>query len=494
MKYVFLGCFFALVAAGAATWITEPAMQSEVPVIYWSTDPNPARIEQIQMFHEWLVKNGHTTEDGKPFVELRLEAATDGRKKVIHGVSGVAADIMDCSVPWFTSMGLLEDVTEEAKEWGFDVNHTYAALEPLLTVDGRQYAFPCNVNVRGFWVNVDTFEKLGMEPPPREWNFDTFERLGKKFVKRANPAGQRQTVFFVDQYKNSFFLRALHRSLGVSEFNETLTYCTLDDPGYVRMLKLCYKWTYEDHLIPSAAEEASFASEAGYGGSTLSLFHRGNYGMVVIGRWILIRLREFQDPPRVSVSHFPYAEFPNAVINTRPAGIYAGSKHKNKAKLFLAFLASEDYNQQIVSDADALPPDPAFTTTADYLRPPQYPNEWGAHEVPAEGAKSLAIAISISPFVPRTTVDRLKTQFLDKAMANLVTPKDAARETAERINAEIELTLKESPKLRQKYDELAALQKKIDQYRKEGKKVPLEWIKNPFHKRYYMFKGWAEEK
>ena len=42
-------------------------------------------------------------------------------------------------------------------------------------------------------VNVDTFRRVGMEPPPREWNFETFERIGKEFVRRANPPGERQT-------------------------------------------------------------------------------------------------------------------------------------------------------------------------------------------------------------------------------------------------------------------------------------------------------------
>ncbi|MFL2542591.1 MAG: hypothetical protein ACJ0UT_11600 [Candidatus Latescibacterota bacterium] len=61
MKRLFLICFLTLSAAGAATWMTEPDMGSDVPVIYWATDPNPARIEQVDKFHKWLVKNGHTT-------------------------------------------------------------------------------------------------------------------------------------------------------------------------------------------------------------------------------------------------------------------------------------------------------------------------------------------------------------------------------------------------------------------------------------------------
>jgi len=493
MKRLFLICFLSLAVAGMITRLTEPDMGSEVPVIYWATDANPARIEQVDKFHKWLVKNGHTTPDGKPRVELRLETVSADRKGVIQGVSGVAADIMDCFIPWYQAIGILADVTEEAEKYGFGIDQTYRALEPLLTVDGRQYGFPCNVNVMGLWANVETFEKIGMEPPPENWDFARFEQIGREFVKRANKPGERQSVFFMNKIEHTYLIRALHRSLGASEYNETLTRSGLGHAGYAQALAKIYQWTYVDHIAASAAEESAFAAESGYSGAGLALFNRGNYGTYFIGRWCLIRFRQFEDPPRVSVSNIPYGQFPNAVIGTRTAAVYAGSKHPQEAKLFLAYLASEDYNQQIVTSADAMPPNPAYTRTEDYLRPAQFPSEWGAHEVPAKGSGTIAIATSVSPFVPTATVDRYKMMALDEVMADLVTPEAAGKEAARRIDAEIQLTLKDSPDLRRRYDELVAVQEKIDRYREQDKVIPLSWIKNPFHQRYYLAKGWAVE-
>lgn len=489
MRRLTLICFLVLAVAGAGTWLTEPDMSSDVPVIYWSTDPNPARIEQVAQFHEWLVENGHTTADGRPNVELRLETVSADRKGVIQGVSGVAADIMDCDIPWYQSIGILADVTEEAERYGFGIDHTYGALEPLLTIDGRQYGFPCNVYVMALWVNVDTFEKLGLEPPPAQWDWDTFERLGKEFVKRANPPGQRQTVFFVNRIEHPFFVGALQRSLGASDLNETMTASGLTHTGYAQALARIRKWTFEDHIAASKAEETAFSTESGYSGAGLTLFHHGNYGTYNIGRWALIRLRQFAKPPRVSVSHFPYGEFPNAVISARTACIYAGSPHLDKAKLFLAYLASDVYNIGIVESADAMPPNPEYTRTEGYLRPAAYPNEWGSHEVPAQAALTIAITPSTSPFVPAATVNRYKKKALDQVMAELTTPASAAAEAARRIDGEIQLTLKESPTLRRKYWQAVALQEKIDSYLSEGRPVPIGWIKNPFHRAYYLSKG-----
>ena len=50
----------------------------------------------------------------------------------------------------------------------------------------------------------------------------------------------------------------------------------------------------------------------------------------------------------------------------------------------------------------------------------------------------------------------------------------------------------ESPNLRSKYEEAVAVQEKIDSYRQQGRTVPLAWIINPFHRKYYVSKGWAQ--
>ena len=38
-----------------------------------------------------------------------------------------------------------------------------------------------------------------------------------------------------------------------------------------------------------------------------------------------------------------------------------------------------------------------------------------------------------------------------------------------------------------------ALQQKIDAFKKEGKKIPVEWIKNPFYVKYYRDRGMLDE-
>lgn len=486
MRILFLVLFLCLVVASLITAMTLPDARSSVPVIYWVTDANPARDEQIRLFQVWMKKHNY------PRVELRLDTANnDVSKKVVQGVSGVGGDCMDIGsgggMRYFQSVGLLRDCTQWAKELGFGPDHTSPAMETEITLDGKQYMFPCNCYVHLYWVNKATFRKYGLPVPPANWDLETFERIGKQFVAAANPPDKRREIFFA----NGAPLDVIRRSLGVAVFNETLTKCTLDDPRYVKSLKLVRKWTYDDHLCPTAAEVQSFSTASGYGGSTLQLFNSGNYAMFMMGRYALIQLRKF-GKLELAVSYPPFGGMPNASCGTRAAGIYTGSKHPELAKYFLAYLASKDYNMQIVRDADSQPPNPIYCNTPEYKRPPDWPNEWGTHEIWAKAMDEIAIGPEYSPFVMPDAVNRYDGQATEAYMSGIITADEAAKQAADRINAEIDRTLKEDPRLQAGYDKLVAKQKQIDEIKARGEKIPLALVDNHFLRRYYKWAGKAQ--
>lgn len=500
LKHGFFIILVLLIAATALTYISEPEAKSDRPILYWMTDYNPARLEQVRLFNEWMIRNGHVTPEGKPVFELRLDMVNQ-RKIGIQAVSGVAGDLMDIQVPFSQPVGYLHDVTKQAKELGFDLSKTYDGLEPLLAADGRQYGFPCNASVNVYWANVDAFERVGMEPPPLYWDFDTFERIGKEFVKRSNTPGQRQKVFFgngmVDWFGDAL-TQTMMRSTGLDVMNETMTRCMIDDPRYALVLGRIAKWVREDHLFPSASDEASLTGGVDYQGmaSTAglnSLLNSGQIGMLNTGRWAMIRIRAFKNPANFTVAQLPCDEFNNALLQSRPAVIYKLSPHKDDfAPLFLAFLASKEYNEHISENSDALPPCPEYTQTELFLRPKGHENEWRGHAGEAEIAATLGISQSFTPYASVGMFQPIRKDALDEVMLGLSTPQKAAEKAARRSNALFGKRLEESPPLKARYLADVELQKKIEQYRAEGRKVPLEWLKNPFHKKYYVHKGWAE--
>ncbi len=502
MKYLFLILFVLLSLATAARVSLLPDLRRDVPVIYWATDNNPARVEQVRLFHDWLIAKGHVTPEGKPVCELRLDTANNAQQKlVIQGVSGVASDLFDvwsgAGARYFSSMGLLENLNDEAARLGFDPSRTFPAIAPEIVIDGVQYSFPCNVGTNHYWANVARFEELGVTVPPQDWTFQEYERIGRAFVAAANADKPRYRVFFADTINPI----VLTRSTGLTVYNETLTACVLDDERYVRILALIHRWTFEERLLPSAADRSAFATDSGYLGAPMQLFNSGQYGMVWMGRYSLIQFRKFNEERRaagrpilkLSVTNPPYDHFLNANAGTRACAMYAGSKHKDLAALFLAYLADDIYNMQIVRDADALPPNPAYTRIEEFHRPPDYPQEWGLHTPYADAALRIGIPMDISPFIVPADASRHLARGQDAVMSNVLSPQRAAFETQRDINEGIRRTLKENPNLRPRYEAQLELQKKIDARKAACEPIPAAWVQNPFHLKYYAHQGWLED-
>jgi ABC-type glycerol-3-phosphate transport system substrate-binding protein len=486
MKYILGICFLVLVLASVITYKLMPEAQNKVPIIYWVTDQNPARELQVDIFHKWLKKHGY------PQCELRVDAAnTDVAKIVIQSVSGVAGDLIDqggYQIDYYTSIGLLKDVTDSAKKMGFDPGKTYPAVRNEITEDGRQFTFPCNVGSVLYFINKATFEKYGQPIPPPRWTVEEFEKAGKAFVEKANEGKERREVFFASGVDDV----TMCRSAGMDTYNETQTACVLDDMRYVKVLKLIYKWTYEDHILPSTAEAAAFNTVAGYGGATFQLFNNGNYGMVGNGRHALIQFRKFGSLS-LAATEPPHMGYPVTLIGIRSCGIYTASKNAELAKYFMAFLASEDYNMNIVRDADALPPRPEFLKREEYLRPKDYPNEWGCHEMFARAALEISVTANSSPFVLYSLATRHMRFYRDQFMNNRLTAEETAHQMMVRINEEMARSLRENPKLQSLYNGRMEIQKKIEARRSEGKKIPASWLFNAFHQKYYRDMGWVEE-
>lgn len=486
MKHVFVILFALCVVWSIGVYFLSPTHESELPIVHWVTDRNPVRNEQISRFIEWMDSKNY------PAVDFRLDTSnSDVSKKIIQGISGVGSDLMDLmsdQIRFFVSMGLLEDVTELAAELGFDTSNTYEALHEVLTVDGRQYAFPANVAVNIFIINRDQFRKLGMEPPVGGWNLEEFEQQGLEYIKKANEGLSRQLYFFAAPLTDR---TALLRSLGGEMYNETLTAPTLDSKEYVQTLNLLRRWT-QLGIMPSAADTQSMATNTGYGGANYQLFNSGNYAMMDSGRHAIILLREVSTIDLSAVLP-PSGGFPNVTISARAVALYRGSKHKDLAAYFMAYLASESYNQTVVDSGDGIPPIPGIAHREGYERPNGLENEWRFHGPFAECARDIAIPLAMSPYLQTAVLTRVTRDAYEAVMADVYTAEEAAAMGQAQIEREIERTLEEHASLRADYAIWIGHQQEIDRLKAEGKKIPAKLIRNPFHLAYYREKGLLEE-
>jgi ABC-type glycerol-3-phosphate transport system substrate-binding protein len=337
-------------------------------------------------------------------------------------------------------------------------------------------------------VNVGTFRRLGLTPPPFRWSTDEFEELGKKFVAAANPPGTRQRAYFV----NGVSRDVMRRGLGLSTFNETGTFCTLGDERNVAVLARVRKWVVEDRLMPTREEDAAMAADISGAGSMFSHFDSGRFGMIYTGHWAFIMIRP-RGTFELAAAEGPQDGFPNTEMGGGAVGVYAGSKHREHAVRFLQYLGSEHFNRLIVRQADSLPPVPHYATTDEFLRPAGKENEWPVHQAFARATAETGITLSKSPFVLQSVVYRLEMEIYESMLAGRLTPAEAAALMADRINAEIQLTVRRDPAQRALYEERLEVQRRIEEKRARGERVPEAWISEAFHRAYYRAQGWLEE-
>lgn len=495
MKYLFVICALVFIFTSLATRMSYPDTGDGPAILYWVTDPSPARDAHTQGFEAWQIEHGHIDAQGQPLARAVVDPNNGTQDKImIQGVAGVASDVIDTrwgrQLRLFQAVGILKDTTEIAKRRGFSPADTWAAIEPEITIDGRQYMYPCNVAVRLMWVNRAVFEDLSIPVPTGDWTFDEFEKTGLEFLKQAERVKPGQVVFFCDDLP----LEVMYRSLGVSIYNETLTACDLNDPRYIEAVERRYRWIYQLHLLPSPDDKASASAEGSWGGISSQFFREQRLGLLYSGRYMLIQLREFSrqgqsEPMALDVVEPPHGGFRNTRTTVRGAGIYTGGKHIEHAERFVEYLASERYNQMIIDDGDALPPNPAFVESESFLRPSDWPNEWGTHEKFVEAMHETAIAGVYSEFILSTEAERISDRFVQEFENNRIDMPEGARQTARLIDARIARNLQENPSLGPLFAQRVALQERIDALLQVGEPVPGNWVKNPFYSRYYAARG-----
>lgn len=79
----------------------------------------------------------------------------------------------------------------------------------------------------------------------------------------------------------------------------------------------------------------------------------------------------------------------------------------------------------VVRSSDSMPPVPEYTTTEEYLRPADFPGEWGVHEEMTD-LMEIAIPPSVSPFVLPSSANRIEREFRLAVLASVYSPEEGA--------------------------------------------------------------------
>jgi multiple sugar transport system substrate-binding protein len=249
---------------------------------------------------------------------------------------------------------------------------------------------------------------------------------------------------------------------------------------------------FKYEVMPTPAAVESMASQSGYGGTNLQVVGGGDILASPWGRYSFIQLRRFESF-KPDVALLPYKVMPMQRVSARGAGITACSENPELAARFLQYLAEERYNRQIVKDADALPPNPEAAKWETFTAPPEHPEEGPANVKYYRAAAEYGVGTEYSLYVNPFTVKRIIDNYLSGLDSQAIDIDTALRRMQSDINNRIDNTLREDKQLRKQYEKAMKQQEKINQLKKQGKEIPLEWIENPVIRRLAESGKWPVE-
>ncbi len=458
--------FVCLLAASAAMYVVAEATVERprdegVVLLRWATDKNPARDVQTA---EFSTRN--------PGIRVTVDSG-DRAKIIVQCATGVGPDLIDVwdisNMMMFHEGGILLDLTEHAKRMGFDPSKTYPGIRECLMVDGRQYRFPCNVWANCVVYNRRIFSDLGVAEPTDGWTYDDFIRLAGEIRAR----GQGRLLAVANWNKAWLVLDMLIGAGGRlyrlgrgpdGRPQEHGLASALDSDEAVAVMQRYYDMMHTDRILPTPAEASALTSAGGWGSGALTWFSTGKAAMISIGRWYTVHVPRYPNlRGNVCAVRLPrWGDRPSqGMCDCRAAAINANSQHVDEALKFLQYLASEAYGRIIVSDGDALPPNPALATSGRDLANDAVPDP--AFHQPFVDAVKHARPLDVSLFIDAGQVDRWLKERIDQ-VENIEegTPREkglelaagAMRSLAAEINTTIRTNLRRRPDLQRTYERI----------------------------------------
>ena len=444
MKNLFLFSVLATLLMWIAALATIPIPREDrETIISWSTDPNPARKTQIAKF-----------EDKYPTVGVTVEPETF-EKTIVQCSTGVGPDLIEMytniDMASYAEAGILLDLTPYAEEYGFPLSKTWPKLHNNLQYNGRMYRFPANAASNVLFYNKAIFREAGLPEPRNGMGWNEFIDLVQPLTKqKENGAYERFALAILRG-----FVPEIPLQHGGKFFSDDLTSSALDSPGFIEGMNLYRDLMREYNIIPTPATADALAGGGGWGTGEIDWFRSGRAATLWGSRWMMVLFREEPElhknigvvtlprPPGAVSTSYSYARGP---------GINANTENLEEALNFLAYLASEEYNEIIALGSDALPPNRVYGSDPDNLLNPEYPNE-GYQEVFIQSMRE-AEPKQLSPFIDAKVSERIWTEALDYIDNDLKSPEAALTDAANRINGIIRNNLRNRESLRERYAEI----------------------------------------
>jgi len=442
MKSALIASTIVLCALSLVAWKLQPKPPAGRVPLLWTSDDNPLRKGQIDLFNK-----------ENPTVQVQLDPGNNALEKVIvQSLAGVGPDVFDCydgfQLSAYVKSGIALDLTDELKKDGIDVEHdTFKGAHAPAILDGRVYGMPTNIAADAIWFHRDLFRQAGIPFPKGPWHWADLIPIAQRLTKRDAYGHVVQFGIMFEWYGWEHFLRGF----GAKVYSPDGSRCILDRAEAIAALQLMQDLIYKYKVAPSPSDEAAMATQGGWGSGTITYFGAKRGAMALGGRWWLATLRSYKGL-ELGVVESPYQTVHEFRGYGRGMIVNRAGKHVKEALEFVRYLASPAYNNLVNDQADALCPLTQYAQGERFLHNPAHPEE-DSNQVWADAAKN-AVSDESSPFVDGGIASRLIQIQLDLIKAGQKSAAEGMRDAAKAINEEIANTLAEDPALAERYKQL----------------------------------------
>ena len=425
------------------TWKLQPLPETPGKTrLLRVSDNNPLRKAQVDQFNA-----------SHPKFEVVIDPAGNNVEKVVvESMGGVGPDLFDCFDPFqlsaYVQAGIAWDITDELKKRNIDIQkEAFPGILPTCIFEGRTYGIPTNIAANAIWVHRDLLDESGIPVHKGTWKWSEFIPLAQKLTIRDAQGKPVRYGFYFDWWNYPHFFKGF----GAHVYSPDGTRCIVDDAKSVAAVQLMHDLVYKYKVSSTPVEEASAATAGGFGSGSISIFGAKHAAMALGGRWWLATLRTYKGL-HLDVMESPIDRVRQFGVAGRGLLINRESPKREQALEYLLSLAGPDYNNLVNDQADGITAFKKYTNSKQFLFNPKFPDE--TYNSVWRDVTDYTTGEETSPFVSGQVATRIMYDQLDLVKADQKTAEQAMKDAAAQINAEIQKTLAEDPKLAQRYNEV----------------------------------------
>lgn len=330
-------------------------------------DAEPEEVELVCYLEKWGSTPAFQTaleafQVEYPHIKIKLEETSDYETKVaIASAAGEAIDVIAVKNPiqfvnWM-DVGILSPLNQYAQNAGYSFEDEFGVNAIPANVDGDHYYFPWTRTVWQMVYNKQIFDEAGIAYPsstePMTWS--EYRALAKQLT-----SGEGQDKIFGTYHLNwptYWYGQAIQQLGGGEHFYTKDGLSNIEAPEFREALQYAYDMQHVDQSMPTYADVATQKIKG-------QAFLSGDYGMHIIGSWVIGWLGDQEMYPRdweAGIAPLPVPDNETEKVTWGVVGGFAipkSSAHPEEAFIFLDYITSNApqlVTNQIFAHKNAVP-------------------------------------------------------------------------------------------------------------------------------------------